>query len=141
MGKSGPVRQDDRADKIADKAARTADRAADKTARNTEHTERSALKLAHDQKRLTKGIRLTPAQKKQIKAIEKKSDASYRDLRQKEKADDKAAKTNGTAETDAAFMAQVSQLKAQERAEMRAVLTAQQQSVFDQNVTKLSARK
>ena len=71
MGKSAPVRQDDRADKIADKAARTADRTADKAARTTEKTERSPLKLAHDQKLLTKGIRLTSAEKKQIKAIEK----------------------------------------------------------------------
>ena len=141
MGKSAPVRQDDRADKIADKAARTSEKAADRSARTTEKTERSELKLAHNQKLLTKGIRLTSAEKKQIKAIEKKYDERYRELRQKEKADDKAAKKNGTAETDAAFLSQVSQLKMEERAEMRAVLTTPQQSIFDQNVTKLSTRK
>lgn len=156
MGKSAPVRQDDRADKIADKAERKADRTADQTARNADKVadksarttdkaadkaERSQLKFAHDQKRLTKGIRLTPAEKKQVKAIEKKYDENYRDLRQKQKADDKAAKKNGTTETDAAFQSQISQLQTQERADMRAVLTVQQQSIFDSNVSKLSTRK
>jgi len=163
MGKSAPVRQDDRADKIADKAERKADRTADQTARNADKvadksartadktadkaersadkTERSQLKFAHDQKHLTKGIRLTSAEKKQVKAIEKKYDADYRALRQKERADEKASKKNGTTETDAAFQAQVSQLQTQERADIRAVLTAQQQSIFDSNVSKLSTRK
>lgn len=163
MGKSAPVRQDDRADKIADKAERKADRTADQTARNADKvadksartadktadkaersadkTERSQLKFAHDQKHLTKGIRLTSAEKKQVKAIEKKYDADYRALRQKERADEKAAKKNGTTETDAAFQSQVSQLQTQERADLRAVLTAQQQSIFDSNVSKLSTRK
>ena len=163
MGKSAPVRQDNRPNKIADKAERTADRTADRTARNadkvadksahnaakaadkaerlTDKTERSELKFARDQKLVTKGIRLTAAEKTQLKAIEKKYDADYRDLRQKEKAADKAAKKNGTAESDATFQSQLSQLQTQERADMRAVLTPQQQSIFDRNVTKLSTRK
>jgi len=145
MGKSAPVRQDNRADKIADKAERKADRTADQTARNADKaadkTQRSELKFAHDQKLLTKGIRLTPAEKKQLKAIEKKYDADYRDLRKKEVAADKAAKKNGTADSDVAFQTQLSQEQTQERADMRAVLTTQQQSIFDSNVTKLSTRK
>src|SRR6476661_6047116 len=52
MGKSAPVRQDNRPDKIADKAERTADRTADQTARNADkaadksarNTERAADK-------------------------------------------------------------------------------------------------
>jgi hypothetical protein len=162
MGKSGPVRQDDRADKIADKAERTAertadqtarnaDKAADKSARNTEKAadktersadkvERSELKFAHEQKLLTKGIKLTLAEKKSLKAIEKNFDAQYRDLRQKELAADKAAKKNGTVESDATFEAQLSTLQIQERNQMRAVLTPAQQSVFDSNVTKLSTK-
>lgn len=141
MGKSAPVRQDNRADKIADKAERKADRTADKSERLTDKTERSELKFAHDQKLLTKGIRLTSAEKKQFKAIEKKYDADYRDLRQKEKAADKAAKKNGTTETDAPFQSQLLQFQTQERTDMRAVLTVQQQSIFDSNVSKLSTRK
>ena len=145
MGKSAPVRRDNRADKIADKAERKADRTADQTARNADKaadkTERSELMFAHDQKHVMKGIRLTSAEKKQIKTIEKKYDADYRSLRQKELAADKAAKKNGTAESDVTFESQLSQLQTQERSDMRAVLTPQQQSVFDSNVIKLSTRK
>ncbi len=163
MGKSAPVRQDNRADKIADKSERKADRTADQAARNadkvadksahnatkaagktermTEKTERSDLKFAHNQKHLTKGIRLTSAEKAQFKAIEKKYDEQYRALRPKEAADEKAAKKNGTVESDAAFRSQITQLKTQERAEMRGVLTTEQQSIFDSNVIKLSSHK
>jgi hypothetical protein len=162
MGKSGPVRQDDRPDKLADKAerktertadetARNADKVADKTARNTEKAadkaersedklDRSELKFAHQQKLLTKGIKLTLAEKKQIKAIEKKYDEDYRDLRQKELAADKAAKKNGTVESDATFEAQLATLQANERNAMRAALTPAQQSIFDSNVVKLSSK-
>ncbi len=173
MGKSGPVRQDDRADKladkaerktertadqtarnadkVADKAARNADKVADKAARNTEKAadkaersedklDRSELKFAHEQKLLTKGIKLTLAEKKQIKAIEKTYDRSYRDLRQKELAADKAAKKSGTVESDATFEAQLSTLQVNERNAIRAVLSPAQQSIFDSNVTKLSSK-
>ena len=158
MGKSAPVRQDNRPDKIADKAERKADRTADQTARNADKaadkTERSELKFAHDQKLVTKGIRLTSAEKKQVKAIEKKYDADYRSLRQNELAANKAAKKNGTAGgshaglkavpqplSDATFQSQLLQLQTQERSDMRSALTPQQQSIFDSNVTKLSTRK
>jgi hypothetical protein len=152
MGKSAPVRQDNRADKIADKAERKADRTADKAERKADRTanksermtdkvEASELKFAHDQKHITKGIKLTSAEKKQFKAIEKKYDADYRDLRKNEKAADVAAKKNGTAASDATFESQLSQLQTQERADMRAALTPQQQSTFDSNVSKLSTRK
>jgi hypothetical protein len=141
MGKSAPVRQDDRADKIADKAERASDRTAEKSARATEKTERAELDAAHDQKLLTKGIKLTSSEKKQLKAIEKKYDAQFRSLRKSELAADKAAKKNGTADDDASFSAQLSQLKTQEQADMRAVLSSQQQSIFDSNVAKQSTHK
>ncbi len=160
MGKSGPVRQDNHPEKIADKADRTADRNADQATRNadkvtdksaltakkaaakteraTDKTERADLEAAHEQKLLTKGIRLTSAEKKQMKAIEKKYDAQIRTIRKNEVAADNAARKNGTAESDASFEAQISQLQVQERADMRLVLTQKQQSIFDSNVTKLS---
>lgn len=141
MGKSAPVRQDNRADKIAAKTDRNTERTADKAERATDKTDRAELKFAHDQKLLTKGIRLTSAEKKQIKAIEKKYDANFRDLRKKEVAADVAARKNGTADSDAAFQTQLSQLQTQERTDIRAVLTPQQQSVFDGNVAKLSTKK
>jgi hypothetical protein len=162
MGNSAPVRQDDRPDKLADKGDRTAERTADQTARNkdkaadksarnmekaTDKTERSAdkfersqLKFAHEQKLLTKGIKLTVAEKKSLKAIEKNFDAQYRVLHQKELAADKAAKKNGTVESDVAFEGQLATLQTQERDQMRAVLTPSQQIVFNSNVTKLSTK-
>ena len=141
MGKSAPVRQDNRADKIADKSARASDRTADKAERASEKTEHAALDEAHEQKLLTKGIKLTSSEKKQLKAIEKKYDAQYRSLHKSEVAADKAARKNGTADDDAAFSAQLSQLQTQEQADMRAVLTTKQQSIFDSNVAKLAAHK
>ena len=54
---------------------------------------------------------------------------------------DNAARKNGTTDSDAAFEAQLSQLKTQERADMRAVLTPDQQAAFDANVTKAAKRK
>lgn len=163
MGKSATVRRDDRPDKIADKAGRVADRTADKTDRTadkaadkaahnadksadkteraSEKTERTDLEAAHEQKLLTKGIKLTSAEKKQLKAIEKKYDSQIRSLRKSEVAADKTARKNGTADTDASFSAQLSQLRVQERSEMRAVLTPQQQSIFDTNVAKASTHK
>jgi hypothetical protein len=125
-----------------------------KSERITDKIERSELNFAHDQKLLTKGIRVTSAEKKQLKPIEKKYDADYRDLLQKAKAADRAAKKNGTVSgshqglkvlpqplSDATFQSQLSQLQTQERTDMRAVLTPPQQSIFDSNVTKLSTRK
>lgn len=163
MGKSATVRKDDRPDKIADKADRAADRTSDKTARTadkaedkaahnadksadkteraSEKTERADLEAAHEQKLLTKGIKLTSAEKKQLKAIEKKYDSQIRSLRKSEVVADKTAKKNGTADSDASFAAQLSQLQVQERSEMRAVLTPQQQSIFDTNVAKASSHK
>ena len=141
MGKSAPVRQDNRADKTADKAAHKANEAAEKTERASEKTERAEFDAAHDQKHLTKGIKLTSAEKKQLKAIEKKYDAQFRSLRKSELAADKAAKKNGTTDNDASFSAQLSQLKSQEQADIRAVLTPAQQSIFDSNVAKQSTHK
>src|SRR5450759_2567990 len=125
-----------------------------KSERITDKIERSELNFAHDQKLLMKGIRSTSAEKKQMKAIEKKYDADYRDVLQKAKAADRAARKNGTAGgshaglktlpqpvSDATFQSQLSQLQTQKRTDMRAVLTPQQQSIFDSNVTKLSTRK
>ena len=148
MGKSATHRQDDRADKIADKAERATDRTADQASRNadkteraSEKTERAELDAAHDQKLLTKGIKLTSSEKKQLKAIEKKYDAQFRSLHKSEVAADKAAKKNGTADDDASYAAQLSTLKTQEQTDMRAVLTPKQQSIFDSNVAKASTHK
>lgn len=119
----------------------------------TDKIERSQRSFAHDREFLTKGIRLTSAQKKQFRAIEKKYDRDNRDLLQRVRAADRAARKNQVSGShagvktlpqpvsDATFQSELSQLQTQERADMRAVLTPQQQSVFDSNVTKLSTRR
>ena len=134
------IRRNDAA-KDAAKASNKADKVADKTERTSEKAERSALDLAHDQKHLTQGIKLTSSEKSQIKAIEKNYDKQYRALRQTDKRSDNTAKKNGTTETDAAFQTQLSQLQTQERAELRAALSPAQQTIFDSNVAKLSTHK
>jgi hypothetical protein len=55
-------------------------------------------------------------------AIEKKYDAQIRTIRKNEVAADNAARKNRTAESDASFETQISQLQVQERADMRARL-------------------
>ena len=46
MGKSAPVRQDNRPEKIADKAQRTSDRTADQAARNADKAQDKAARNA-----------------------------------------------------------------------------------------------
>ena len=125
----------------ARKANNAADKVADKSEKTGEKSENSALWLAHDNKLLTKGIKLTSSEETQIKAIEKNYDAQYRTLRESEKKADNTAKKTGAVDSDAAFNAQLSTLQTNERAALRATLTTQQQSIFDSNVLKLGTKK
>ena len=122
--------------------------------RISDKIERSEHNFAREQKLLTKGIRLTSAERHQLKAIEKKHDADYRDILQKAKASERAVRKYGTPggshegmktlpqpHSDAVFLSQLAQLQTQERADMRAALTPSHQSIFDSNVSKLSTRK
>jgi Spy/CpxP family protein refolding chaperone len=127
-----------------------ADRTASKSERITDKIERSERNFAHDQKLLTKGIRLTSAEKTQVKAIDKKYAADYRALLKKAKASEKNGTVGGShlgvktvpqPFSDAQFQSQLSQLQTQKRTDIRAVLTPQQQLIFDSNVAKLATRK
>ena len=138
LGKNDAAKDAAKAARDANKAA---DKIADKSERAAEKSEHSALKLARDEKLLTRGITLTPSEEAQIKAIEKNYDAQYRALRQSDKQSDKTTKKNGTADDNAAFLAQLSTLETQERTALRAALTPQQQAIFDSNVSKLSSHK
>src|SRR2546423_9130316 len=90
-----------------------------------DRAEKDALRRAGNQdKALTHSIRLTPSERTQIRAIEKKYDAQFRGLRK-----------------DGATVAQINALRDQERSEIRASLTSSQQTVFDRNATKYDARK
>lgn len=93
-------------------------------------TENREFRDARQQsERLVKHIHLTASQRTQARAIRKKYDVQYKALAKQERDADKA----GT--SDAAIMAQLAQLRAQERAEIRGMLTADQQAQFDRNAT------
>ncbi len=100
--------------------------------------EHMALRDARNQSgRLLKGLRLTPAERRQVKEIDKRYDAQFKALRKDEKAGDK----RGGLDNDAAYSAKVSALAAQERADIRAVLPAAEQARYDANVAaRLSVR-
>ena len=125
----------------AAKANKTAEKNAEKTEKTSEKSEKSALRVAEDERLLTKGIRLTASQRRQIESIDKSYDAQYRALRHSEQTADKTARKNHTPDDDAAFNAQLSTLQTQEQAALRATLTPSQQTIFDKNVLKLGKHK
>ena len=87
--------------------------------------------------RLLKGVRLTAAERRQVKEIDKKYEAQFKALRKGEKVADKA----GGIDNDAAYEAKVAALAAQERADIRAALPAAQQARYDANVLARTAAK
>jgi len=81
-------------------------------------------------KKWLKGIKLTKAEKAQVTPIEKK----YQDQLASMKKDRQAAEKAGAA-ADPTYAAKVQAVTDQEKAEIRAVLTAPQQTKFDANLT------
>jgi Spy/CpxP family protein refolding chaperone len=81
---------------------------------------------------LLKDITLTEAQKNQVKTIREKYVPKQVELR-------KRAQGTG-APPDEATVNKMMELQSQQSAEIRAVLTADQQTVFDRNVAELKAR-
>ena len=81
---------------------------------------------------LLKDITLTGAQKDQIKTIREKYLPQQMELR-------KAAQATGTA-PDAANRAKVMDLQTKQAADIREVLTADQQVTFDKNMAEMKAR-
>jgi hypothetical protein len=118
----------------ADKGQATAE-AARANARE-EKAEKSALSAARGEpKSLLKGIKMTEAEKKATGDIEKRYADQFKDLKKSDKAADKA----GT--PDAAYLAKIDALRLQERAELRAALTPEQQLQYDKNIATLGAKK
>ncbi|MFN2636157.1 MAG: hypothetical protein ABR585_03960 [Gemmatimonadaceae bacterium] len=94
-----------------------------------DRAERDALRRADDQDNaLLHGIKLTKSERQQVRAIEKRYDAQYRDLR-------KEAKNNGS------LVSQINSVRDQERAEIRAALNASQQATFDRNASRYDTRR
>jgi Spy/CpxP family protein refolding chaperone len=81
---------------------------------------------------LLKDITLTDAQKNQVKTIREKYVPKQLELR-------KAAQATGTP-PDEATVNKMMELQSQQSAEIRAILTADQQAIFDRNVIELKAR-
>ena len=102
-----------------------------KHAENAEdRAERAVVRDAHEQSsRLLRGVKLTAAERQQVKEIDKKYESQLKALKKTEKAADKA----GT-QSDAAYEQKVAALAAQERADIRAILSAPQQTRFDANM-------
>ncbi len=81
---------------------------------------------------LLKDITLTDAQKEQNKVIREKFAPRQLELR-------KVVQATGVA-PDAATRAKMTELQNQQAAEVRAILTADQQVIFDRNLTEMKAR-
>jgi Spy/CpxP family protein refolding chaperone len=81
---------------------------------------------------LLKDITLTDAQKAQVKTIREKYVPRQLELR-------KAVQATGT-QPDAATRAKMMELQAQQSAEIRTILTADQQVIFDRNAAEMKAR-
>jgi hypothetical protein len=93
-----------------------------------EKTEKREFRDARSQSEaLMKHLKLTASERAQFNSTRKKYDAQYRALEKQEHDADKA----GT--SDAAILSQLEQLRAQERAELRGILTADQLAQFDRN--------
>lgn len=99
-----------------------------KAEKREEKAEKSEFKMAKEQnKHLLKGIKLTAAQKQQVKDITKKYDAQYKSIEKQERDADKANQPAGQ------FMTQLQQTRDLEKGELRAALTPDQQARFDSN--------
>lgn len=117
-----------RADADEDKAAKAADKKEDAS-------ERASLNAArNDPKELLKGIKLTKAEKKSVKDIEKSYDAQLKDL---DKQEDAAEKSGAPATSIAS---KIAALRAQEQADLRAVLNPSQVTQFDKNASALGSK-
>jgi Spy/CpxP family protein refolding chaperone len=106
----------------------TVAQATKKAEKREEKAEKSEFKMAKEQnKHLLKGIKLTAAQKQQVKDITKKYDDQYKSIEKQERDADKAKQPS------AQFMTQLQQTRDLEKGELRAVLTPDQQARFDSN--------
>ncbi len=132
-----PAPEARKAEKEVAKAERVTDRAENRVARAEESGERVAVRNARNQStQLLHGLTLTSAERRQIRAIDKKYDSQLHALAKTEHRGDKTGATD-----DAAFNAKVAALAAQERAAIRAALPVGQQAKFDANAAMVTTRK
>ena len=117
-------------EKTESKAVRKEEKAAKKAAKTEPSAElKSVDKATAAPKKWLSGVKLTAAERTQVTAIEKKYQAQLAAM----KKDQQAAEKAGTA-ADPTFAAKVQAVTDQEKAEIRAALTAPQQTKFDANI-------
>ena len=115
--------------KDAKEVAKNASDARPREPKAEERREHRSFTVARQQsQRLTKSVRLTAAQRAQFEAVRKRYDSQYRALEKEEMQLDKAHAS------DADVLRRLDALSAQERAELRGILTPAQQLTFDRNV-------
>lgn len=96
-----------------------------------DRTEHRAVKAAREEANMSvRGLRLSSAERTQIHAIDKKYDAQLKALEAQDRADEKAGRPD-----DPTLIAKINALRDQERAEIRASLSAAHQAQFDRNLT------
>lgn len=127
--------------KAQDKQGKTIEKARKEAAKDASHPlqarhepkaeerreHKSFVEARQQSQRLTKGVRLTSVQRVQFEELRKRYDTQYKALEKEEMRLDKAR----ASDTD--VLRQLDALRAQERAELRAMLTPAQQTVFDRN--------
>jgi Ni/Co efflux regulator RcnB len=117
-------------EKTESKAVKKEEKAAAKAAKSETSPELKAIdKATSAPKKWLKGVKLTATEKTQVTTIEKK----YQDQLSTMKKDRQAAEKAG-AVADPSYAAKVQAVADQEKAEIRAALTAPQQTKFDANV-------
>lgn len=84
----------------------------------------------HQSKEMLKGVHLSATYRRQAKAIDKKYDAQFKALEKQERDAEKSGKS------DASIMAQLAQLRAQENADVQALLNANHQAQFNRDGTR-----
>lgn len=118
-----------RAEARREKAERSGDKLQNKE-------QRTALKIARNEpKALLKGIKLTPAERTSLKAIEKRYSGEFRELERQARIGEKAG------QADPSVASRVHELRTRERAEMRAGLPAAAHARFDRNTAAYGNRK
>ena len=106
-------------------------KAENKTAKAEDHAEHKAFDRADGApKKWLAGVKLTAAEKTQVKTIEDKYSTQLKTLKKDHMAAEKAGK-----EDDTQIAGKVQAIVDQEKAELRATLTTDQQTKFDANAT------
>jgi hypothetical protein len=120
----------------ADKDAMKASRSAATAARQAEEkAERSALAGVKDQRKaLLRGVKLSKEEKAAVKAVEKRTDDQAKTI----ESDARTAEKAGNPMADEAE--KLNALRDQERTDLRAALTAEHQTRFDANVTRMTSK-